>query len=295
MTRGLLLAFIAYAVYAFGDALIKLAGGTTPVFVMTFVVILASALPVAFSRPADERWRDAWRLNAPLLTPLRALAGIGAGICGFHSFSKLPLAEAYTLIFLMPFFITVLSMVFLGEKVRWRRWTALAVGMAGVLLVIRPGFRELNFAHLAAVAAGFCGAVSMVILRQIGNRERRTSLLGSSILLGLLVNGALMMPGFTPPSPRDLGLLATAGVLHGSASLLMLFASQAVPANRIAPTQYSQLIWGVALGMALFSERPDAMGVVGLLLVAVSGLATFIREDARGVWPKEFRDARNRF
>jgi S-adenosylmethionine uptake transporter len=295
VTLGLCYALLAFLLYASGDALIKMAGATTHVFVMAFFVTAFAVLPVLLARPAHERWSAFWRMNVPGLTVLRGLAGVGAGMCGFYSFSVLPLSEAYTLFFLMPLFVTVLSIVFLKEQVGWRRWAALAIGMVGVLVVIRPGFRELYPAHLTAVMAGFCGAVAMVIVRQIGSIEKRTSLFGVSFGLALLVNGILMARSFTMPDLATLGLLAGAGVLHGTATLLLLFASQRVPANRMAPVQYTQLIWGVVFGLALFGEHPDIIAVFGLLLVAVSGLATFIREDARGSWPRNFRDIRNRF
>ena len=86
-----------------------------------------------------------------------------------------------------------------------------------------------------------------------------------------------------------------AGVLHGSATLLLVISSQTVPANRIAPLQYSQLMWGVALGALFFNEWLDGIALIGLGLVALAGLATFIREDARGFWPKNFQNIRNRF
>jgi S-adenosylmethionine uptake transporter len=295
VTRGLFYALASFALYAAGDALIKAAGATTPVFVIAFFVTMFSLAAVFFARPADERWLDFWRMNNPRLTLLRGFAGVGAGMCGFYSFSKLPLAEAYTLIFLMPFFVTVLSIVFLKEKVGWRRWAALAIGMIGVIIVIRPGFRDLQFAHLAALMAGFCGATAMVIVRQIGATEKRTSLFGTSLGLAMLVNGTLMARDFVLPEASVLAMLAGAGLLHGVATLLILFASQRVPANRMAPVQYSQLIWGVLFGFVFFGERLDAVAQAGLVLVAISGLLTFIREDARGVWPVNFRDVRNRF
>jgi S-adenosylmethionine uptake transporter len=161
--------------------------------------------------------------------------------------------------------------------------------------VIRPGFREISPAHFAALAAGFCGAVAMIVVRLIGSTEKRTSLFGMSYLAALAVNGTVMANGFVMPSAPTMAQLLAAGVLHGIATLFILFASQAVPANRIAPTQYSQLLWGVGLGIVFFNERPDAIALVGLALVALSGLLTFLREDKRGVWPWNFRHIRERF
>jgi drug/metabolite transporter (DMT)-like permease len=296
MTRGLIFAFFAFGFYACGDALIKAAGATTTVFTIAFFVTLASLIPVLYARPADERWSRFMVMRHPWLTQLRALCGVFAGMSGFYAFANLPLAEAYTLLFMMPVWVTVLSVLVLKEKIGWRRWTALAIGLTGVIVVIRPGFQAITPAHFAALAAGFCGAVAMIVVRQIGASEKRTSLMGMSLLYALAANGVLMvLNGFALPDTLTLGMLSGAGILHGTATLLLLFASQLVPANRIAPVQYSQLIWGVALGWLFFAETPDAIAMVGLALVALSGLATFIREDVRGFWPRNFRDVRNRF
>ncbi len=296
VTRALLMACAAFAFYAAGDALIKAGGsGDISVFAVAFFVTIFSVLPVAYTRPAHESWAQMMQMNHPWLTQLRALAGVGAGIFGFYAFTKLPLAEAYTLFFLMPFFVTILSVIFLKERVGWRRWSALMVGMIGVLIVIRPGFREITPAHFAAVGAGLCGAIALVVVRQISTSEKRTSLMGVSIVYALIANGILMLAGFQWPDLSTLAMLASAGVLHGSASLMLMIASQTVPANRIAPLQYSQLMWGVALGVLFFNEWLDAIALMGLTLVALAGLATFIREDARGFWPKNFQNIRNRF
>jgi S-adenosylmethionine uptake transporter len=296
LNKGILLAFTAFGLYACGDALIKAASGGASTFTIAFFVTLFGFVPVLFARPADKLWSQMFKMRHPGLTLLRAAAGVGAGLCGFYSFSVLPLAEAYTLLFLMPFFLTVLSVVFLKEQVGWRRWTALGVGMIGVLIVIQPGFRAIVPAHFAAAAAGFCGAVAMVIIRHIGGSEKRTSLMGVAMTAALAVNGLLLLlTGFAWPAPDVMLRLVGAGLLHGTATLFLVFASQLVQANRIAPLQYTQLIWGVSLGALFFAEYPNALGYIGLVLVALSGLATFIREDKRGVWPQNFRDIRSRF
>jgi S-adenosylmethionine uptake transporter len=295
LQRAILSAFAAFGVFACGDALIKSAGAGASTFTIAFFVTLFAMVPIAFARPRNESWLSMFRMRHPGLTLLRSAAGVGAGLAGFYAFAHLPLSETYTLIFLMPFFVTVLSVLFLKEQVGWRRWTALAIGMAGVLLVIKPGFREVVPAHAAALVAGMCGAVNLVVLRQIGNSEKRTSLLGVPMVVALAFNGALIAPIFTMPAAGDLAAMAGAGLLHGAGALLLIAATQVIQANRIAPIQYSQLIWGVGLGYIFFAEKPDAIAGIGLILIALSGLATFLREDRRGVWPRDFRDLRNRF
>ena len=291
MIAGIALALGAFAVYASGDALIKSAGadGMSSVFAIAFFVTLFSVVPILATKPADERWRDAFNMRHPVACHLRAAAGIGSGLCGFTAYTQLPLAEAYTLLFLIPFFVTLLSILILKEQVGWRRWLAIAVGLAGVLIAIRPGFRALEPAHLAAVGAALCGATTLVIMRAIAPTERRMALLVPGLLYALLVNGALMAATFAMPETITLAKLAGAGLLHGVGTVLIVLASRRVPANRIAPTQYSQLLWGVVFGVLFFAEVPDGFDLIGMALVIAAGLATFMREDALGVWPKRFR------
>ena len=292
---GVLLALAAYGLYSTGDALIRSVRGTISVPEIAFFITLFSLVPMLLSRPADERWRDAWRLRHPYALHIRVVSGLTGGFCAIYAFTHLPLAEAYALIFLMPFFVTLFSIVALGEQVGWRRWSALVVGFIGVLIVIRPGFRDVHLAHLAAATVAVTGALTITILRRIARTERRTSIMATVYAYSLVVNGALMAPGFTWPPPQTLATLFAIGCMAGIANLSMIVASQKTEASRIAPTQYSQLVWGVVLGAALFGEFPDRWAWVGLVVVGAAGLFTWLREVARGLWPSRFVFFRNRF
>lgn len=270
--------------FSTGDAFIKAAGAATGVFVIAFFVTLFSAIPSWFARPADERWREFWRMRHPRLVHLRAAAGVAAGLFGIHAFTHLPLAEAYALIFLMPAFTTLLSVLALGERVGWRRWLAVGLGFLGVLVAVRPGFREVGLAHLAAAGCAFGAAITVTVLRRIGNEEKRTSLIGAVFLWGVLVNGALMAPGFAWPAPQTLLALVLAGFCAGLGQLCLMAATRAAPAARIAPMQYSQILWAVLLGALFFAEYPDTLTLAGLALVALSGLLTLLRDEVRSGW-----------
>jgi S-adenosylmethionine uptake transporter len=209
---------------------------------------------------------------------VRAASGTIAGILGVVAFTTLPLAEAYALIFLTPLFITVLSATLLGEKIGMLRACAMTVGLAGVLLVIRPGFRELLPGHFAAIGVAVCAATTVLVLRVLGPTEKRITLMGMAMLMALAVNGVLMAFDLDLPSGSDLVLLVLAGLLAGAGHILLMAATRAAPANRIAPAQYSQIIWAVALGAIFFQEFPDAIALAGMTLVAISGVLAFLQE-----------------
>ena len=282
--KGIALGFLAYFLFSCSDANVKALSGQLPVFEIGFFSTLFAGLVLLFLKPRDERWRDAFRVRRPGLVALRGLAGAASGILGIYAFTTLPFAEAYALIFLSPSIATILSIFILGEQVGWRRWLAVALGFAGVLAIVRPGFETLALGHLAAFAVSFCAAGTVIILRTLGQAERRVSLLAAVILTSLVMNGILMLKGFRWPVLDHLPYLAGAGIFAGGAQLCLILATRAAPANQVAPTQYSQMVWAIVIGGLFFAEFPDVPAILGICLVGVSGLFTFLREETRGRW-----------
>lgn len=286
MVRGILIGLLAYAAFSCADSVVKGLGGKLPVFEIAFFATLFSLISLPFARPAGEQWRHILRMRRPGLVALRAASGTMAGILGVVAFTSLPLAEAYALIFLAPLFVTMLSIPFLGERVGWRRASAIVIGFAGILLVVRPGFRELLPGHWAAAGVALCGATTIIVLRALGPTEQRITLMGVALFATLIVSGTLMAFGFRVPQPADVVWLAVAGALGGAGHILLMAALRAAPATRIAPSQYTQIVWAMLLGSLFFGEFPDALALAGIALVCLAGLFTFAREEERGGrWP----------
>ncbi|MFD2056207.1 DMT family transporter [Mesorhizobium calcicola] len=279
MTNGILLALLAYASYSGSDAVIKSLGGQLTVFEIGFFVTLFAGCLLFFARPANERWRDFWRMKRPWAVQARAWAGIASGVLSVYAFTHIPLAEVYALIFLAPLLVTILSTVILKEKVGPWRWLAVVAGFAGVMLVVRPGFRELNLGHLATFVNAFLAATSVTLMRSLAQQEKLTSMLG---VLGLLFNGVgAATTSFALPNVVQLVWLAMAGAFTAGGQFMQLLAAKYAPANRIAPTHYSQIVWAVVLGALFFREYPDWLSLVGLAVVGGAGLLTMVREEAR--------------
>lgn len=295
MINGIVLGFLSYSAFSWGDASVKaLAGGPSVFEIGFFVTLFAIAIVVPFARPKHERWRDLLRMNHPRLVMVRTAAGVTAGVCGIFAFTTIPFAETYALIFLSPAMVTILSIFFLGEAIGWRRWLAVIVGFAGVLVVVRPGFRELLPGHLAALTVSLCAAVTVLVLRRIGQTEKRTSLIGVALICMLAFNGGMMLPHFALPTPRELMLFASAGMLSAVGHLSLMAATRHSPANHVAPTQYCQMAWAVAIGWLLYAEIPDRFTLVGVGLIAFSGLFTIMREEQVAGWWRRVILLRNR-
>jgi drug/metabolite transporter (DMT)-like permease len=281
MNSGVVLALLAYAVYSWGDALIKASGGALSIFEIGFFnTLFASAFLLVFT-PQGESWRGFWRMQRPWAVHLRALSGLMAGVFSVYAFTTIPLAEVYALIFLAPLFVTLLSVVMLKEQVGPWRWFAVAAGFAGVMLVVRPGFRALEPGHFAALTVAFLAAVTIILMRSLA-AERQTTMLGTLVVYGLLFNGAAAAAtSFTMPPWSVLGLLLLSGACTAGGHRLQLLATRLSPANQIAPTHYSQIVWAAVVGALFFREYPDGLTVLGLAVVAGSGLLTLVRERVR--------------
>lgn len=281
MNSGIILALIAYAVYAWGDGVIKGLGGSLSVFEIGFFNILFAAVFLFFLTPEGESWRGFWRMQRPWAVHARAASGLAAGILSVYAFTTIPLAEVYALIFLAPLFVTLLSIVVLKEKVGLWRWAAVVAGFAGIMLVVRPGFRELELGHFAALLVAFLAALTIILMRSLAE-EKQTTMLGVLIAYGLVFNGAAAAATtFAMPGWQLLGMLALSGACTAGGHRLQLLATRRSPANQIAPTHYSQIIWAVVIGAAFFNEYPDWIALIGLAVVVGSGLLTLVREQLR--------------
>ena len=296
MQAGILLAFASYLSFSIGDASLKAVGTRLPVFEIGFFVSLFALAPALFTKRPEDSWGSIFIPNRPWLVAVRMTSGTLGGILGVVAFTSLPLAEAYALIFLLPIFVTVFSWAVLKEPIGWRRWLAVVGGLAGVLLVVRPGFREILPGHLAAIGVAICGAVTVLVLRVLGPSERRITLIGAVLIAAIVANGVLLLAttGFERPRAELWPILILGGIGAGLGHLFVVFATRLAPASRVAPTQYSQILWATLFGAAFFGELPDWIAMVGMVLVAAAGLFTLVREKETANWPQRTPLIRNR-
>ena len=289
MFKGVLLGFMAFAAYAFSDAFVKSLRGSLPAYEAVFFGAALGLTALPFIKGDGDRWREVLFAHRQGLWLVRAVASAVGSIAAVIAFTALPMAEAFALIFLLPIFVTILSVLVLKERVGWRRWSAVVAGFIGVLVVLRPGFRALGVGHLAAMICGLAGAISMIALRLAGPHEKRITLYGAGMVGSMLLTGVLMLADFRWPSLAQIGLLLGYGLLAALASVLLMLATQKAPANHVAPTQYSQMLWAVLLGYVLFHDQLDWPMAVGIAIILGAGLFTFVREEKVTRWWKRMR------
>jgi drug/metabolite transporter (DMT)-like permease len=163
---GIALALLAFVLFSSMDAMIKWLSAGYPVHEMLFFNATFSLIPLALmtARAGGLNQLRTGRLRLHLL---RGACGMTAAFSAFTAYSLMPLADAYAFIFATPLLITVLSVPLLGETVRWRRWSAVLVGFAGVLIMLQPGSGSLDFAAGAALLAASASALSIVLVRKL--------------------------------------------------------------------------------------------------------------------------------
>ncbi|ONG56004.1 hypothetical protein BKE38_07245 [Pseudoroseomonas deserti] len=281
LTQGILLAFLAYLAYAVSDASVKLLEGQISAYEAVFFGALSGIVAIPWVKRPGERYRDIFRARNRIMWGVRAGAAATGSLGSVVAFTHLSMAEAFCLLFLMPTFVTLLSVVFLKEQVGWRRWGAVLLGFVGVLVVLRPGFRELNIGHVGAVVGGLSGAVTVVTLRAFGQTEKRISLYGAGLIGPILATGLLMLPGFLWPTPLQWLWILGYGLLAAAGNILVMLASARIPASLVAPAQYSQMIWAILFGYWVFNDHLEPIMAVGVAIILFSGVLTFKREGVR--------------
>lgn len=280
--KGLLLGFAAFAAYAFSDASVKFLAGGLPAYEIAFIGSLFGLAAVPFLKKPADRWGDIVHTTNRPLWLVRFAANGMAAIGSVTAFTHLSMAEAFALIFLLPAFVTIMSVLFLKEPVGLKRWSAVIIGFIGVLIVLRPGFRELSIGHLGAIAGGLGGAISIVVFRAVGPREKSISLYGAGVLGTFFICGLAMIPSFTQPTVPQIGWLASYGILCALGNILLMMAAFRAPAALVGPTQYSQMLWAIGIDTFVFRIHLEWPMLAGIALIIGSGILTLWREKARG-------------
>jgi drug/metabolite transporter (DMT)-like permease len=208
----------------------------------------------------------------------RSLFLLLATYCFITGLSFLPMAEATTLLFLAPLLITALSVPLLGEHVGFRRWTAVIVGFAGVLIVTRPGLGVMHPATGVVLIAALAAAFYQITTRKLSSTDNAYTTLFYTAITGVVVFGVAAPFTWRPPTPTGWALMAWTGVASGLGHFLFIRAHHLAQVAVLAPFLYSQLVFATIVGFLVFGDLPDAWTGIGALVIISSGLYVFYRE-----------------
>ena len=279
--RAALVMLVAVVLFALMDAGLKLLSERYPPFQV-------AALRGAASLPLVLAWSLATVGLAPLLRVrwslhlLRGVIGIVMMVTFVYALKRMPLSTAYTIFFVAPLLITALSVPFLGERVGPRRWTAIAIGLLGVLVVLRPsGEGMLSLAGFAVLLAALGYAVSAITVRVLARSDSNQAMVVWLLALMALGAGALAWPDWQPIHADDLWVIAGIGVVGALGQYAITHAFRHGEASLLAPLEYTALVWGVLLDATVWGVLPDAVTWIGAGIIIASGLYLIRREGAR--------------
>ncbi|QPC93038.1 DMT family transporter [Mesorhizobium sp. INR15] len=277
--RGALFMIVAMVGFTLNDAITKFSSESMSmaqvmlirgVFASLFVGLLA--------------WqRGALASPRSMLQPLVAIRVIGeaGGTVSFLiALSHLPIASVSAVLQALPLAVTMGAALVFNEGVGWRRWLAIAVGFAGVMIIVRPGFEGFSVYSLLALACvGFC-AVRDLATKRIPQAIPTLLVSTATALAMTIVGAALLSPmgGWAPMTGKSVALLALAAVLVLIGYQFIIMAMRAGDISFIAPFRYTALIWSILLGLTIFGDIPDPPMIIGATIIIASGLYALYRE-----------------
>lgn len=287
------LKLISALLFAFMSALVRQLGDVAPVGQMVFFRSAFAILPVVLVYAVRGELATAVRTSRPLGQLGRGLLSVGGMFTNFSALTRLPLADATAISFASPLITVALAAIILKERVRIYRWSAVAIGFAGVIVMLIPHLDIGRYAVIggAAAAAGsmfavisaFCNAGTVIQTRRLTKSETTSSIVFYFSLV-CAIAGALTLPfAWHSPTPRELIALIALGVLGGFAHILLTESYRYGTASLVAPFDYTSMLWAVLLGYWLFGELPDTLVYVGASIVAAAGLFVIWRERQLGL------------
>jgi drug/metabolite transporter (DMT)-like permease len=216
---------------------------------------------------------------------VRSLSGTGGMFFSYLALAYLPLADATALSYAAPLFTVILAAVILGEVVRAYRWTSVAIGFLGVLVMLSP---HLNFfvtastgavlGSAAGLVAALFSAVSAVQIRHLAKTEQPGAIVLYFSLITTVIGLATIIFGWTVPTLLQFGFLLAAGILGGIAQILVTVSLRHAQASLLAPFEYTTMLWSVLIGYFALGQLPVATTICGGVIVAAAGLFAVWRE-----------------
>lgn len=198
------------------------------------------------------------------------------------SVEKLPIGDVFAINHASPLIMTAMAVMFLGERVGWRRWAAVFTGFVGVLIMMRPTAAAFQVAALLPLLVAFGSALRDIITRKLAATESSTATFFVTTTIILLAGLALsIFSGWNPLKPADLWLFALAALFQGIAHFLMIEAFRFAEAKVIAPFKYATILWAMATGFIFWGDVPDTWIIVGGTIVVASGLYILHRQRLR--------------
>ena len=275
--RAIILNLLAWPMLAIMDGFAKYLSSSIPILQITwsryfFTVVIALPIMLIFFRK-NFKWSQ-----EPKLQLIRGLLLFCANILFFYSISVISLAKALTLAFIAPLVVTILSPIMLNEKVGLRRWIAVLTGFIGSLIVLRPGFVEVNLASVAALGTGFLYGIYLIVTRKLHNSDHPLLTLLLTGVVGALIGSILVPTVWVQPSLNEWYMMFAIGFFASIGHLFLILSLMYADASKLAPFGYFEIVTNIIIGFYFFNHLPDTWTFLGLSIIVMSGIYIFRRE-----------------
>jgi len=278
--RGIALILASTVFLGASDVTAKYLSATLPSIEIAWIRFLVFALIMSPAMvPGSPLY--ALRSQRPGLQAMRGVALLGSSLFFISGLRFLPIAEASATGFVAPLFVTALSIVFLGETVGVRRWLATAVGLIGVLIILRPGTGAFHPAAFFPIVSALAWACTLIMTRMMSGRDHAITTMTYSSIVGVCILSALVPFVWVAPSWHDILFGIFIGLASTAGQWIVVLAFRYADASVLAPFSYTQLLWVSILGFVIFGEMPDIWTVTGAVFIVGSGLYTAHRERVR--------------
>ncbi len=269
--RAIILNLSAWVVLPIMDGFAKFLSSDLPVMQITwarYFFTVVFILPIMFFFFKKQLvWTD-----KPKLQFIRGLILLTANISFFYAISVISLAKALTLAFVAPLIVTAFSPIFLGEKVGFRRWSAVLIGFIGSLIVIRPGFVDINLASIAALGTGIMYGFYLIITRKLSASDNPLLTLLLTGIIGAIIISIFMPFVWVKPTINQWSMMAAIGIFASIGHLFLILSLKYADASKLAPLSYFEIITNILIGYYFFSDFPDSWTFLGLFIIIFSGI-----------------------
>jgi len=276
--KAIIFNLLAWVMLPIMDGFAKYLSAELPVLQITwarYFFTVAFTFPIMFFFYKSKlKWSD-----KPKLQFIRGLILLTANICFFYSISVISLAKALTLAFVAPLIVTAFSPIFLGENVGVKRWSAVIIGFIGSLVVIRPGFVEINLASLAALGTGIMYGFYLIITRKLSSSDNPLLTLLLTGVVGAIIITCVMPFVWVKPTVNQWSMMAAIGVFACIGHLFLILSLKYADASKLAPFSYFEIITNITIGFYFFNEFPDNWTFLGLFIIILSGIYISRREN----------------
>lgn len=275
--KAIILNLSAWVMLPIMDGFAKYLSSTLPVLQITwsryfFTIVIILPIMLFFYRK-NLTWTE-----QPKLQLIRGLLLFCANILFFYSISIISLAKAITLAFIAPLIVTALSPFLLGEKVGYKRWAAVITGFIGSLIVIRPGFVELNLASIAALGTGVLYGFYLIITRKLHDSDNPLLTLLLTGIVGAVLGSLIMPTVWVSPTITEWYMMFAIGFFASLGHLFIILSLRYADASKLAPFGYFEIVTSIIIGYYFFNHFPDSWTFLGLFIIISSGIYIFRKE-----------------